>query len=148
MPFDLANVLSFIIELNVRIDATICYSKLMKLYLTHSSGYDYRGELYEPLKSSLGKEHDIFFPHDEHEDGIKSKDIIPASDAILAEVSYPSTGQGIELGWADASEVPIIGFYRSGANVSSALRFVALRLFEYESKEDMLQKLRIEIDAL
>lgn len=120
----------------------------MKLYLTHSSGYDYKNELYEPLKKSLSKEYDIFFPHDEHVDGVKSKDIIPTSYAILAEVSYPSTGQGIELGWADANNIPIICFYKSGVKISSALRFVSNRLVEYETEDDMIEKLNAEIESL
>lgn len=120
----------------------------MKLYLTHSSGYDYQTELYKPLKESLAREHDIFFPHDEHTDGIKSKDIIPKCDAILAEVSYPSTGQGIELGWADANDVPIICFYRTGAKMSSALRFISDSFIDYKSEEEMINKLRSEIEKL
>lgn len=120
----------------------------MKLYLSHASGYDYKSELYEPLKRSVATEHEILFPHDEHENGVISREVIPTCDAVLAEVSYASTGQGIELGWADASEVPIICFFRAGSKVSSALTFVSNRLIEYEAKEDMIEKLRAEIEDL
>lgn len=120
----------------------------MRLYLTHSSGYDYKTELYEPLKQTLGKEYDIFLPHEEHDEGVKSKDIIPECDIILAEVSQPSTGQGIELGWADTSNKPIICFYRSGSKVSGALRFITDKRIEYKSSSDMIEKLRVEIDHL
>jgi nucleoside 2-deoxyribosyltransferase len=119
----------------------------MKFYLSHSSGYDYQTELYEPLKSTLAQEHEIFFPHDEHEDGIKSKDIIASSDAVIAEVSFPSTGQGIELGWADSQEKPILCFYRTDSNISSAVRFISNNLIEYESVNDMLQKLQQIIET-
>lgn len=120
----------------------------MKLYLTHSSGYDYKKELYEPLKEAFGKEYDLFLPHEQHDDGAKSKDIIPTCDVVLAEVSYPSTGQGIELGWADANNKPIICFYRSGAKVSSALRFITDMHLEYETSEEMIEKLRAAIISL
>jgi hypothetical protein len=120
----------------------------MQLYLAHSSGYDYKTELYEPLKKSLAKEHDIFFPHDEHDDGVNSKNVIPGCDAVLAEVSYPSTGQGIELGWADAANVPIICFYRTGAKISSALRFISGTIVEYDTIDDMIEKFRYEIENL
>jgi hypothetical protein len=116
----------------------------MKLYLAHSSNFDYQSELYAPLKQSL-PEHEIFYPHELHKDGIKSKDIIPTCEIIIAEVSYPSTGQGIELGWADASNIPIICFYRKNSNISSALRFVSRTLIEYDSESDMIEKLRVAL---
>lgn len=113
----------------------------MKLYLTHPSNYDYQTELYEPLKRSIGQVHDIFYPHDEHADGVLSKDIIPACDLVLAEVSVPSTGQGIELGWASAAGVRIICFHRPDAQISSALRFVSQDVFTYTGTEDLLTRL-------
>jgi len=113
----------------------------MKLYLTHSSGFDYQTELYEPLKRSLAKTQDIFFPHDEENIGTKSKDIIAKSNFVLAEVSYPSTGQGIELGWANDEEIPIVCFYRSGHLSSGSLRFISDTFIEYTSTEDMTEKL-------
>jgi len=113
----------------------------MKLYLTHPSNYDYRTELYAPLKASLGQTHDIFYPHDEHPDGVLSKDIIPTCDLVLAEVSEPSTGQGIELGWANAAGVPIICFYRRGAKVSGSLRFISDELVTYETTDEMVAAL-------
>jgi len=120
----------------------------MQIYLTHSSGYDYKNELYEPLKKSIATEHDIFFPHDEHDEGVKSKDIIPKCDVVIAEISYPSTGQGIELGWADANNIPIICIYRSGAKISTAVRFISNNIVEYANDEDMIQKLHSEIESL
>lgn len=113
----------------------------MNLYLTHSSGYDYQTELYAPIKQTLGKNHDIFFPHDDANVEVKSNEIIARSDFVLAEVSYPSTGQGIELGWANAGNIPIVCFYRYGAKPSSSLRFISETLMEYDSLEEMTKKL-------
>lgn len=118
----------------------------MKLYLSHSSEFDYISELYEPLKDSLAKNHDIVLPHDTNEEGVNSKDVIPVCDLMLAEVSHPSTGQGIEIGWASANNIPIICIYRSGTKPSSAIRFISDRVIEYLSSEDMIEKLRTEIE--
>lgn len=120
----------------------------MKLYLTHSSGYDYRTELYEPLKIAFANEHEIFFPHETTSNGVKSKDIIATCDLVLAEVSFPSTGQGIELGWADAFNVPIICFYQTDSKVSSALRFISKSMAEYDTGEKMVSLLKAEIEKL
>ena len=70
----------------------------MKIYVSHASSYDYRGELYEPLKLAL-PDHELFLPHEKSNDvSQEARDIIEACDIVLAEVSYPSTGQGVELG--------------------------------------------------
>ncbi|RYF28728.1 MAG: hypothetical protein EOO17_04300 [Chloroflexi bacterium] len=64
---------------------------------------------------------------------------------IIAEVSLPSTGQGVELGWADMYKIPIICIYKSGSKPSSALRFVSSKSIEYSDEKDMIEKLRSEI---
>lgn len=117
----------------------------MKIYLAHSGNFDYQTELYKPLKQSLANKYDIFFPHDTKNMGTKSKDIIASSDILLAEVSYPSTGQGIELGWADTSNVPILCFYHSGAKISSSLKFICNSFLEYSSTEEMIRKLEEQL---
>ena len=117
----------------------------MKIYLSHSSTVDYVSELYEPLKISLAQDHDIFFPHDSDKNGVNSKGVIPSCELMLAEVSYASTGQGIEIGWANANNVPIVCFYRSGAKPSGSVRFISNRIFEYSSSEDMIEKIRTRI---
>lgn len=40
-----------------------------------------------------------------------TKDIIKTCDLMIAEVSLPATGLGIELGWAKAFKVPILCMY-------------------------------------
>lgn len=118
----------------------------MKLYISHSSGFDFANELYAPLKNSITRDHDIFFPHD-GKDVVNSKSIIKESDLILAEVSYPSTGQGIELGWADANGIRIICFYKVGSSPSSAIKLISSSSFEYASLDEMLNKLTAELSA-
>ncbi len=112
----------------------------MKIYFSHSSKYDYTNDLYLPIKKSdLIKENSFFFP-EEHRD-VKSKDIITNSDLVIAEVSLPGTGQGIEIGWADFAETPILCVYKKGANISSSLRFITDKYIEYEDTADMIKKI-------
>jgi hypothetical protein len=115
----------------------------MKIYLSHSGNYDYESELYVPLKSSsLAQNHQILFPHDKENIDTNSKSLIASVDLVLAEVSYPSTGQGIELGWANTSDTPILCVHKTGSKVSSSLRFVAKEFLEYKDPNDMLKKLK------
>lgn len=114
----------------------------MKIYLSHSSNFDYVNDLYQPLKSSsLVHEHQITFPHDKSTIGSHSKDLIAHADLVLAEVSHPSTGQGIELGWADDSSTPILCIYKAGSKISNSLRFITNDFAEYKDQDDMLGKL-------
>ncbi len=114
----------------------------MKIYLSHSGNYDYEAELYRPLKLSvLAKKYQILFPHDKENADVNSKDFIQHADLVIADVSYPSTGQGIELGWADDSGIPIVCVHKTGSRPSSSLRFIASEHIEYLDTDDMLQKL-------
>ncbi|HSX30475.1 MAG TPA: nucleoside 2-deoxyribosyltransferase [Candidatus Saccharimonadales bacterium] len=120
----------------------------MKIYLSHSGNYDYESELYTLLRASaLARTHQIFFPHDKENIDVNTRSLIEHSDLVLAEVSYPSTGQGIELGRASASGTPILCFYKTGSKISSSLRFVATDFLEYTNAEDMLSKLETHLVA-
>ena len=65
---------------------------------------------------------------------------------IIAEVSNPSTGTGIELGVALKAEKPIICLARKNALVTPFIMGAAqsglVRLIRYESEEDALMQLR------
>jgi len=73
----------------------------MNIYLVNSTKFDYKKELYDPIKSSVLKDKHkiIFLPEDpwtfDSSNLIKNGEF----DLIVAEVSYPSTDSGIELGW-------------------------------------------------
>jgi hypothetical protein len=120
----------------------------MKIFVAHSSGYDFKNELYLPLRSSdLNKKHDIYLPH---ENGyvVITKNIISNSDLMLAEVSYPSTGQGIELGWADAFKIPVICLYKEGSKISSSLEKITKNFIVYKDAKEMIDKLTKDIQNL
>ncbi|MBQ1275923.1 MAG: hypothetical protein IIY15_01790, partial [Flavobacteriales bacterium] len=70
----------------------------MNISISHSTNFDFEKELYEPiLNSNRLKKHTFFLP----EDRVKNtREIIKNCDIMIADVSYPSTGTGIEIGWA------------------------------------------------
>lgn len=115
----------------------------MKIYVAHSSSFDYQRELYDPiLKSDLIKSHDIIFPHlDSAAPIFDSKPIIKDSDLFIAEVSYPSTGMGIEMGWAVAYQVPILALYKFDTRPSSSIKIVTNSIIPYETPNDLIQKI-------
>ncbi len=114
----------------------------MKVYVTHASTFDYQTELYKPLRASnLNTKHQLILPHENSSNLFSTKDFISQQELIIAEVSYPSTGQGIELGWADINKVPIICIYKSGTRPSSGLKMITEHFIEYNSPTDIIQKL-------
>lgn len=125
-----------------------CYHLHMKIYVAHSTGYNFRADLYIPLGRAFSNEHELFLPHEAHPDGVESRDIIASSDVVLAEVSLASTGQGIELGWANASGVKIVCFYRTGSTPSGALRFISDTFIEYSDPDDMIARLRTALETI
>ena len=120
----------------------------MKIYVAHSSSFDYQNELYEPLKQSgLAKAHKFFLPHDGGNPE-NSKDIIKDSDLLIAEVSYPSTGAGIEIGWANSFGVPIWAVYKEGTKPSSSIKHVAPKIFPYKDSADLVSILTGELKTM
>ena len=85
----------------------------MKMYVCHSSAFNYKKDLYEPIRNSpLNKEHEMIFPHENSSQIFDSKNTIPTCDLIISEVSYPSTSMGIELGWANKENKRILFIYK------------------------------------
>lgn len=113
----------------------------MNIYISHSSKYDYINNLYDPIKKSkLYETHCFYFPH-ETDEIINTKHIITNYDFLIAEISLPSISQGIELGWADYANVPILFIYQKGTTVSSSLKLVTNHFIEYENTDDMINKI-------
>jgi len=117
----------------------------MNIYISHSRSFDYTKELYEPLKNSqLAKEHNFIFPHDTDEEPINTKELFQNKkcDLVIAEVSSPATGQGIELGWADIYEIPIVCIYKEGVTFSKSLNRISKKFLMYTSKDDMIEDIK------
>src|SRR3569833_3080579 len=114
----------------------------MKILVAHASNYDYRTELYEPLKqSALAQEHAFVFPHDDENVEIETNSVIPEAGLLIAEVSHPSTGAGIEIGLAQAAEVPTLFVYKAGSTPTRSLKFVKGTTIEYADASDLVAKI-------
>ena len=121
----------------------------MKIYIGHSSNLEYEEELYEPLKNSvLEKVHRMIFPHESTEFSNSKKFLKNDCDLFIAEVSRASTGLGIELGWADQFDVPIICVCYKDAQPSEALKTVTGSIIRYKNKNELVEKLDRKIPEL
>ncbi len=113
----------------------------MKIYVSHLRDFDFDNELYKPLReSALNVEHDFFLPH-EGERSVNSKEDIKSCDLILAEVSSTGTGQGIELGWADMLNIPILCVHKEGSKIPSSLKYLTQDFISYTDESDLIEKL-------
>ena len=120
----------------------------MKIYVSHARRSNFEKELYEPIKNfDLAKRHQFIFAHDDKQE-IDTEDLFrqKGCDLILAEVSTPATGQGIELGYAKVLEIPIICIFKKGSDISQSLKYVTDKFIEYTDAKDLIQKLEKELN--
>ena len=115
---------------------------MKKIYLSHSTNFDFKEELYKPLKKL--KEFELILPHEKSEKPKSSKNVIKTCSALIAEVSYPSLGVGIEIGWADSFGIPIIFIFKKGSKISSSLKIISNKFIEYD-KIDAIRGMDITI---
>ena len=122
----------------------------MKIYIAHSRNFNFKGELYEPIRqSSLNKQHTFVLPHELSDKPFKSRDYLKdEADLMIAEVSVPSTGLGIELGWASIFKVPIICIYRRGSRISNSLRMISEDFIEYSNGQELVIRIKKIINRL
>lgn len=115
----------------------------MKIYVGHSSSFDYKQDLYKPLKNSeLSADHELIFPHENSEELFNSREFLrEEADVMIAEVSNPSTGLGVELGWADQFDVSIICVCQKDSQPSSALKAVTDDVLVYENSSKLVKVL-------
>jgi hypothetical protein len=110
------------------------------VYVSHSRDYDFKTELYDPLRqSSLNGQYKILLPHEKSDDLFSSRDFFrDECDVIVVEASQPKLGVGIEIGWADAFHVPIIVLIREGVKLSGSLRPMAKEIVTYKDSKEMI----------
>lgn len=116
----------------------------MIVYVSHKRKTKFQEELYDPIKkSALFTKHEFIFPHDGNKP-FDSTDIITNNkvDLIIAEVSHPATGQGIELGWAFLKNIPVVCIYKEGADIAGSLKSVSDKFIEYKNSDDLIEKLQ------
>jgi len=120
----------------------------MRIYVAHPSSFDYENELYKPLRNSeLNIKHEFVLPHEYKSQPENSKEIIKICDLFIAEVSYPSTGEGIEVGWADSFGVPVLAIYKLGSKPSRSVSLIAKKVLDYSSGDDLIKKLSEYIEV-
>ena len=120
----------------------------MKIYVAHSSSFDYEAELYQIIEANFGNNHEFIFPHRSKLLLGSSKSAIASSHLILAEVSYASTGLGIELGWANSLQLPITCYYKANTSPSAALSALNGSLYSYTSSQELILLLAKELKII
>ena len=112
---------------------------MKKVYISHATSFDFKEELYKPLKKLKGFE--LILPHEKSGIPEPSKAVIKTCSAMIAEISTPSHGVGIEIGWADSFGIPIIFIFKKNSKISACLRPISSKFIEYENIKDILPKL-------
>lgn len=116
----------------------------MKIYVSHSSKLNYQALLYDPLEHlQRFNNYEFILPHKNNPNELfNTKEFFNSGtcDLVLAEVSLPSTGQGLELGWADNAKIPIVYIYKQGNRVADCLKLLSDIFIEYEDANDMISK--------
>ncbi len=119
----------------------------MRIYVGHSKDINYQEELYKPIKEyEKSNNHTFILPHDNNNHINYGREFYGSFDLLIAEVSMPATGLGIELGWAYDSKVPIYCIYKKGNRISNSLKAVTDKFFEYETTDDLKQVLKLILE--
>ena len=61
---------------------------------------------------------------------------------MIAEVTHPSTGVGVEVAWADQYHIPIIAIAKTGVHMSQSVRNLATHFIEYDSESELIERLQ------
>jgi hypothetical protein len=114
----------------------------MNIYISHSKQFDYQNQLYKPLlNSTIAKNHPLFLPHRNSNKTNDSKQIIKNSDLFIVESSIPSFGVGIEVGWANCFNIPIIVLYKRSLKLSDSIRIVSQEIIPYDTIDNIIPNL-------
>ena len=112
----------------------------MKIYIAHSREFDYEKELYRPIRSNQSlPQRDIILPHEDGQNINFGREFYSQLDLVIAEVSYPATGLGIELAWTYDAHVPIICISKLGTRISGSLYAVCDHFEEYITPESLIK---------
>jgi hypothetical protein len=121
----------------------------ISIYVGNVTEFESQGELYKAIRNSaLNEKFRIVLCHDEVSKTIKSKEFLKVCEYMIAEVSHPTTGLGIELGWADLYGVKIICIYKTGSKISSSLKIITNNFIEYSNFEELIEKLEAKLSLI
>lgn len=113
----------------------------MKIYVAHAGKekWDFEGGLYAPLlESGLAAHHDFVLPYRHVKAMTHSENIIKGCDLLLAEVTYPSLGCGIEMAWAKQYGVPVLAIHQEGSKASSSVQAITGNVVTYTDSRDLI----------
>lgn len=121
----------------------------MKIYIGHSTSFNFEQELYAPLRvSALQGQHELIFPHAESAEHFSSKQLFESGcDLMVAEVSFASTGLGIELGWANLLNVPLLLLHKKGTTPSGAVQILKSPIRTYSNPSEIAGLIQEQIDS-
>ncbi len=122
----------------------------MKIYVSHLRAFDYKKKLYSPLRDSvLSEKHTFIFPHEESDAPFDTEQLMKMQncDLVLAEVSSPSTGQGMELAWASIYKIPVVCIFEEGATISRSLHKVTTHFISYTSLTQAIPQIEKAVNS-
>ena len=112
----------------------------MRIYIAHSREFDFKNELYVPIRNDEElKEQEFILPHEISDVSSNTRDFYKDIDLIIAECSYPSIGLGIEIGWAFDDNIPVYCIHKKGTKVSGSIYAITQNIFEYKDIDEMLE---------
>ena len=112
----------------------------MRIYIAHSREFDFKNELYVPIRNDEElKEQEFILPHEISDVSSNTRDFYKDIDLIIAECSYPSIGLGIEIGWAFDDNTPVYCIHKKGTKVSGSIYAITQNIFEYKDVDEMLE---------
>ena len=122
----------------------------LKIYIGHSREFDYVNELYKPIRNDdFFLKYDVILPHEKEVPFFNRRSDYKNVDVFIADVSFPSTGLGIELGFLYDDNKKIYCIVKKGNMVSQSIRAVTDNIYEYEnvsSMIDIIKEIIIEND--
>ncbi len=118
----------------------------MKIYLSHSRKFDFKRELYKPIRrSKLNRKHEIILPHEHSDEWFPSQQELQNCDLMIAEASFESQSLSTELQWAVSFGVPIILAVKEGKEPSAIAKPVAKKTIVYANEKELIRKLQAEL---
>jgi len=86
--------------------------------------------------SSKHPEFEFYFPHQYSIVPNDSRETLRASDYLLCEITKPSTGQGIEMGFAASFNIPIIAICEENRTYSTSISLLTKSISYYKPPLD------------
>lgn len=100
---------------------------------------DYKRDFYDLVRqSSVYANHDCIFPHETDENSWNDRAFYQTIDLFVAEISHPSTGLGIELGWASEAGCKIVCVHKADVSPSAAIRSVCQDVMAYKNHDELI----------